>query len=101
MLLTTKDAFELQEELQGMRQRMPGCHNGGIALYELMRNAAKKSEDVIVCIVKLINFIQLCMLNTCKAAKFMAFFLVLFLVYPYWHVTSRRQFKFDCLCFAG
>lgn len=35
------------EELQGMRQRMPGCHNGGIALYELMRNAAKKSEDVI------------------------------------------------------
>lgn len=30
------------EELQGMRQRMPGCHNGGIALYELMRNAAKK-----------------------------------------------------------
>lgn len=83
MLLTTKDTFELQEELQGMRQRMPGCHNGGIALYELMRNAAKKSEDVIVCIVKLINFIQLCMLNTCKAAKFMAFFLVSFLVYPY------------------
>lgn len=31
------------EELQGMRQRMPGCHNGGIALYELMRNAAKKN----------------------------------------------------------
>ncbi|CAD6334830.1 unnamed protein product [Miscanthus lutarioriparius] len=31
------------EELQGMRQRMPGCHNGGIALYESMRNAAKKS----------------------------------------------------------
>jgi hypothetical protein len=42
MILITKDAFELQEELQGMRQRMPGCHNGGIALYESMRNAAKK-----------------------------------------------------------
>jgi len=31
------------EELQGMTQRMPGCHNGGFALYELMRNAAKSS----------------------------------------------------------
>ncbi|CAL5097275.1 unnamed protein product [Urochloa decumbens] len=25
------------EELRGMSQRMPGCHNGGFALYELMR----------------------------------------------------------------
>ncbi|XP_039828289.1 nudix hydrolase 9-like isoform X2 [Panicum virgatum] len=30
------------EELQGMAQRMPGCHNGG-SLYELMRNAVKSS----------------------------------------------------------
>ncbi|CAN6336131.1 unnamed protein product [Urochloa humidicola] len=29
------------EELRGMSQRMPGCHNGGFALYELMRNDAK------------------------------------------------------------
>ncbi|KAF8725697.1 hypothetical protein HU200_020244 [Digitaria exilis] len=29
------------EELRGMSQRMPGCHNGGFALYDLMRNAAK------------------------------------------------------------
>lgn len=29
------------EELRGMSQRMPGCHNGGFALYELMRNSAK------------------------------------------------------------
>ncbi|XP_004960300.1 nudix hydrolase 9 isoform X2 [Setaria italica] len=29
------------EELRGMGQRMPGCHNGGFALYELMRNDAK------------------------------------------------------------
>ncbi|KAL6864695.1 hypothetical protein ACP4OV_015846 [Aristida adscensionis] len=28
------------DEVRGMRQRMPGCHNGGFALYELMRNAA-------------------------------------------------------------
>ncbi|XP_051225150.1 nudix hydrolase 9 [Lolium perenne] len=30
------------EELREMRQRLPGCHQGGFALYELMRNAAKK-----------------------------------------------------------
>ncbi|TVU18214.1 hypothetical protein EJB05_34298 [Eragrostis curvula] len=29
------------DELQGMSQRMPGCHNGGFALYELMRKACK------------------------------------------------------------
>ncbi|CAN6349529.1 unnamed protein product [Urochloa humidicola] len=29
------------EELRGMSQCMPGCHNGGFALYELMRNDAK------------------------------------------------------------
>ncbi|RLN30389.1 nudix hydrolase 9 isoform X1 [Panicum miliaceum] len=29
------------EELRGMSQRMPGCHNGGFALYGLMRNEAK------------------------------------------------------------
>ncbi|KAJ1261324.1 hypothetical protein BS78_09G020600 [Paspalum vaginatum] len=29
------------EELRGMNQRMPGCHNGGFALYELMKNFAK------------------------------------------------------------
>jgi len=29
------------EELRAMSQRMPGCHNGGFALYELMRNEAK------------------------------------------------------------
>ncbi|KAL6624841.1 hypothetical protein ACP70R_032162 [Stipagrostis hirtigluma subsp. patula] len=31
------------DEIRGMRQRMPGCHNGGFALYELMRNAAENS----------------------------------------------------------
>ncbi|KAG8084540.1 hypothetical protein GUJ93_ZPchr0010g8994 [Zizania palustris] len=30
-----------EEELQGISKRMPGCHHGGFALYELMRNAAK------------------------------------------------------------
>ncbi|TVU18193.1 hypothetical protein EJB05_34273 [Eragrostis curvula] len=29
------------DELRGMSQRMPGCHNGGFALYELMRKATK------------------------------------------------------------
>ncbi|KAM0845600.1 hypothetical protein ACQ4PT_056239 [Festuca glaucescens] len=31
------------EELREMSQRMPGCHQGGVALYELMRNAAKNA----------------------------------------------------------
>ena len=37
----TEVVFKLQEELRGMSQRVPGCHNGGFALYELMRNEAK------------------------------------------------------------
>ncbi|XP_062230561.1 nudix hydrolase 9 isoform X2 [Phragmites australis] len=34
------------DELRGMSQRMPGCHNGGFALYELMRNAAESFEHI-------------------------------------------------------
>jgi 8-oxo-dGTP pyrophosphatase MutT (NUDIX family) len=38
---STKLYAVTMEELRGMSQRMPGCHNGGFALYELMRNEAK------------------------------------------------------------
>uniref|UniRef100_A0A452XQA6 Uncharacterized protein n=1 Tax=Aegilops tauschii subsp. strangulata TaxID=200361 RepID=A0A452XQA6_AEGTS len=32
---------ESQKDLRDMSQRLPGCHLGGFALYELMRNASE------------------------------------------------------------
>ncbi|XP_006654927.1 nudix hydrolase 9 [Oryza brachyantha] len=40
---STKMYAVSEEELRGMTERMPGCHHGGFALYEMMRNAAKQS----------------------------------------------------------
>jgi hypothetical protein len=40
---STKMYAVSEEELLGMTDRMPGCHRGGFALYEMMKTAAKKS----------------------------------------------------------
>lgn len=44
-IVTKEPVYMFQGELERMESKMPGCHQGGLALYKLMVEAERNCDD--------------------------------------------------------